>query len=89
MKLPGAERAFVDRAKVRDDLLDPDHRVGHSKARFFGALGFTRGKWPALYQVLLDLAVHDEATVGDPSLYAQNTKFMLPLVGQDNARHIG
>ncbi|GJG85381.1 hypothetical protein tb265_05620 [Gemmatimonadetes bacterium T265] len=42
MKLPNAERAVVDPAKVRDYLLSPDHPVGESKARFFATLGLTR-----------------------------------------------
>jgi hypothetical protein len=71
MNLPGAERAFVDPAKVRDYLLDPAHRIGHSKARFFAGLGFTRARWPALYRALLDVAVGGEATLGEPSAYGQ------------------
>jgi hypothetical protein len=81
VKLPGAERAFVDPAKVRDYLLDPDHPVGHSKARFFGALGFTRARWPALYQVLLDLAVHGRATIGDPSPHGQKYEVHATITG--------
>jgi hypothetical protein len=41
MKLPGADRAIVDAAKVRDYLLSPEHPVGRFKAVFFGALGYT------------------------------------------------
>ena len=42
MLLPGADRAIVDAAKVRDYLLSPEHPVGRFKAVFFGALGYTR-----------------------------------------------
>ena len=43
MKLPGAEQAFVDVAKLRDYALDPVHPEGKHKARVFAsALGLTR-----------------------------------------------
>ncbi|MFN8625546.1 MAG: hypothetical protein U0587_06125 [Candidatus Binatia bacterium] len=43
MKLPNAQFAVVDHAKIRDYLLSTTHRYGASKARFFGAFGFRRG----------------------------------------------
>ena len=45
MKLPNAEMAVVDREKVTDYLLNPAHRYGSSKARFFADFGFTASKW--------------------------------------------
>ena len=81
MKLPGAERAFVDPAKVRDYLLNPAHPVGYSKARFFSALGFTRARWPALYQVLLDVAVNGEATLGELTAYGQKYEVHATIMG--------
>jgi hypothetical protein len=39
MRIPGAERAVLDDAKVRDYLLSAEHRVGSAKARFFAQLG--------------------------------------------------
>jgi hypothetical protein len=38
--LPARERLLVEREKIVDYLLNPDHRYGASKARFFGAFGF-------------------------------------------------
>lgn len=71
MQLPNAERAVVDGAKVRDYLLSPDHRVGRSKARCFGALGFTQGAWPALRDALVALAREGEAERGETSVFGQ------------------
>lgn len=71
MKLPGAERAVVDPLKVRDYLLSPEHPVGRAKARFFGALGFTRTGWPALQRALLELALRGEATQAQQTRYGQ------------------
>lgn len=45
MILPGRERLLVEREKVVDYLLNPDHCYGASKARFFGAFGFRREAW--------------------------------------------
>jgi hypothetical protein len=71
MTLPGAERAFIDPRKVRDYLLNPSHREGHSKARFFNWLGYTRAKWPRLYETLLEVAVRGEAVMTELTTYGQ------------------
>lgn len=71
LKLPNAERAVVDPAKVRDYLLSPEHPLGRAKARFFAAVGFTRAAWPALQRALLDLAAGGQATLGRETPYGQ------------------
>lgn len=40
MKLPLADLAVVDAAKVRHYLLSPSHPVGRHKARYFATLGY-------------------------------------------------
>ena len=57
MRIPGAERAVVDKAKIRDYLLSPEHPVGGAKARFFKSVGFSRNDWEAVQQALADFAV--------------------------------
>ncbi len=52
MKLPKADQALVEREKVTEYLLNPVHRYGASKARFFGAFGFRAGQWEILAQAL-------------------------------------
>lgn len=48
-RLPNAERAYVQAAKLRDYSLNPDHPRGAAKARLFRAvLGFERDDWSAL-----------------------------------------
>lgn len=71
MKLPNAERAEAAPAKVRDYLLSPDHPDGSSKARYFGALGFTREGWPLLRDALLAVAREGEAEPGAASVFGQ------------------
>ena len=56
MKLPNAETAIVDDAKVRDYLLSPEHPVGRFKARVFRAAGYDRENWQHLRDDLLTLA---------------------------------
>ena len=52
MKLPNAEGAVVEREKVADYLLNPAHRYGASKARFFSEFGFQVTRWELLADAL-------------------------------------
>lgn len=52
MKLPNAHRAVVEREKIVDYLLNPAHRHGAGKARFFGAFGFRVEQWEILAAAL-------------------------------------
>ena len=52
MKLPNAKLAFVEREKVVEYLLNPAHRYGASKARFFGAFGFRAEQWETFARAL-------------------------------------
>lgn len=71
MKLPRAEAAVVDPAKIRDYLLSTEHPVGRFKEVFFGALGYTDDEFERLRQDLLALAAADEATLGQASDFGQ------------------
>jgi len=52
MKLPNANKALVEREKITDYLLNPAHRFGASKARFFTHFGFQVEEWEQLAQAL-------------------------------------
>lgn len=54
MKLPHAELAVVQREKIAGYLLNPAHRFGASKARFFASAGFRIETWEQLALALLD-----------------------------------
>jgi hypothetical protein len=71
LRLPNADRAVVDPAKVRDYLLSPEHPVGRAKARFFTALGFTRTAWSDLRQALLAHGAAGDAERGPTTAYGQ------------------
>ena len=48
MKLPNAHLAIVEQEKIVDYLLNPAHRHGASKARFFSGFGFRVDVWETL-----------------------------------------
>lgn len=43
--MPGSKSLIVDRDKIVDYLLNPAHRFGGSKARFFAEFGFNLERW--------------------------------------------
>lgn len=52
MGLPNADSAQVDREKIADYLLSPNHPDGAGKARFFTRFGFVIGEWVPLADAL-------------------------------------
>jgi hypothetical protein len=60
MKLPLLNEAEVARAKIVSYLLDPNHRSGKSKARFFTGHGYTSERWEELAGALLRHAGENE-----------------------------
>ena len=72
MLLPNGDRAIVDIRKLRDYCLNPDNPRGNRKARVFrSALGMTKVDAPALRQRLLQVAVSEQAQVGELDRYGQ------------------
>jgi hypothetical protein len=60
MKLPSPDEAEVPRAKIVLYLLNPNHRSGKSKARFFLHHGFTVEQWMQLAEALRSHARENE-----------------------------
>lgn len=54
-KLPNADRAVVDHAKIREYLLSAAHPVGRFKARFFFSLGYASDQWERLRDDILGI----------------------------------
>ena len=52
MLLPDADKAIVEKNKITDSLLSPDHPDGRSKADFFAQFGFRRQNWEVLAEAL-------------------------------------
>jgi siroheme synthase len=60
MKLPLVNEAEAPQAKIVFYLLDPNHRSGKSKARFFTGHGYTVGRWQELAEALRAHASENE-----------------------------
>jgi hypothetical protein len=72
MKLPNAERAFVNIAKLRDYSLDVAHEEGKHKARVFAAaLGLTRNDAVWLRDELLSVARTQDCQLGRKTDHGQ------------------
>ena len=72
MKLPNAEQAFVDVAKLRDYALDPGHEEGKHKARVFAAaLGISRNDAEWLRDQLLLAAKNSDCLLGRKTEHGQ------------------
>ena len=52
MKLPNNDKAVVEREKILGYLLNPEHRIGASKANFFVKFGFKASRWEELAEAL-------------------------------------
>ena len=80
MKLPGAERAFVDIAKIRDDSLNSVHKEGKHKARVFAAaLDLTEDDADWLRQTLLDVVRQQDCQLGRKTPFGQRYIVDFPL----------
>lgn len=72
MKLPNAEQAFVDMAKLRDYCLDASHPRGKHKARVFQSrLSLSAADAEYLRDVLLGAARVAEVIEGDADAFGR------------------
>jgi hypothetical protein len=62
MRLPNAHQVVIDREKITEYLLNPAHRYGTSKARFFCQFGFELTAWEILAEALREHARLNEVT---------------------------
>ncbi len=82
MKLPNADKAVVEREKVADYLLQPAHRHGASKARFFARFGFRPESWKQMAEALrLHAKTHEVKRVRETGFgprYEVDGKLIVP-----------
>jgi hypothetical protein len=81
MKLPNAEHAVIEPAKVRDYLLSSSHPVGRFKAPFFASLGYASASWDRLDEDLRLLAASGDAEFGRDSPYGRKYEIRGNLSG--------
>jgi hypothetical protein len=48
VKIPNAEQAIIAEDKIRDYLLNPNHRRGASKAKLLLSMGYSAANWQLL-----------------------------------------
>ena len=58
--MPGSEKAFIDRLKMRGYLLSETHRRGRHKANLFRSIGFEAPMFQELERELLRVAREDD-----------------------------
>jgi hypothetical protein len=81
VRLPNADRAVVDEAKVVEYLLSRSHPVGRFKSTFFLALGFSIDHWQTLRGAFLEIARTGGAIPGRPSSFGQKFEIRAILTG--------
>lgn len=69
MRLPDAQRARVDRAKITDYLLSASHPDGREKARFFFSFGFRTEQWQSFSDALRIHGASHEAVEKEQGIY--------------------
>ncbi len=62
MRLPNADLAVVDRLKITEYLLNPEHPDNGGKAAFFFAHEFSQSYWEAFADALVRLALTGDVT---------------------------
>lgn len=69
MRVPFSSKVTVERKKVVEYLLNPDHPIGGPKSRFFRQFGFSLEKWEIFANALKAHAEHNDI------LSAEQTEF--------------
>ena len=83
VKIQNSENAFIDRHKLQDYALDPNHRVGKHKARLFATLlGMTLDDAEALRDILYQVVITHEAVVGRKDEFGQRYQIDFKLEWQ-------
>jgi hypothetical protein len=60
MKLPNVGNAMVEKTKIMDYLLNMEHQLGGSKARFFRDFGFGPDNWEVFQKAIMQVALDNE-----------------------------
>ena len=86
MRLPNADRAFVDLQKLREYCLNAGHPRGQHKARVFAsALGITAREAAWLRTAFLRAACMHDATAGEADAYGRRYHLDISIDGPKGA----
>jgi hypothetical protein len=81
LRIPNADRAVIDPAKLHGYLLSRNHPVSRFKAAFFLTLGYSPEGWRRLEADLRGQHVSQDATRGEKTRYGQKYAIRATLVG--------
>ncbi len=81
MRIPNADRAVIDPAKLHGYLLSRSHPIGRFKAAFFLALGYSLEDWRQLEADLRSQHLSQDATREKQTPYGQKYAIRATLVG--------
>ena len=85
-RLPHAELAVVEQAKICDYLLNSTHRYGASKARFFAEFGFRAEAWEELALALREHGRQNEVSRVRETGFGQRYEVEGQLTAPDGRR---
>jgi hypothetical protein len=85
LRIPNADRAVIESAKLQGYLLSRSHPIGRFKAAFFLALGYSSEAWRQLEADLRRQHLSQDATPDEPSTYGQKYTIRATLVGPSGA----
>lgn len=88
MKLPNADIAIVEREKITGYLVNPAHRFGVSKARFFITYGFRLDAWETLARALLEHAQQHDVSAARDTGFGPRYEVDGPLAAPDGRRSL-
>jgi hypothetical protein len=82
-ELPDFDRGWIPDEKLRDYLLNPDHRHGRSKHDFLIMHGFSSADWPVLKTTLLAHAGTAKVTLSRVDVWGSTYHAIGPLRSPD------
>jgi len=81
MKVPNADKAVIDQAKLVRYLLDVDHPDGGSKARLLVSLGYSQSNWQQLEADLRSMHLGEDFVATSQSIWGVRYEIVAPLIG--------
>jgi hypothetical protein len=81
LRLPNAEHAVIDPAKLQNYLLSKSHPVGRFKATFFARLGYSAENWAQLEADIRGQHLTRDATLSETTRYGRKYEIRARLRG--------
>lgn len=79
MKLPNAPKAIVDEGKVKNYLLNINHRRGGAKAKLFQLFGYSSNKYQKLIEDIRTYHLDKDVTVITDTIYGMRYEIKAEL----------